>query len=88
MASPGAVAEGQEPGEDLLDAIEVRRDLCVGKHLARFVLAGRIADLGGAAAHQRDGLVAGLLQPAQHHDLHERPRMQAGRCGIEADIAQ
>jgi hypothetical protein len=33
------------------------------------------------------GLVPGLLQPAQHHDLHERARMQASRRGVEADIA-
>ena len=46
-------------------------DLLLGQHGARLVLAGRVADLGGAAAHQDDRLVAGLLHPAQHHDLHE-----------------
>ena len=40
-----------------------------------------------AAAHQRDRLAAGLLQPVQHHDLDERADMQRGRGAIEADIS-
>ena len=39
-----------------------------------------------AAAHQRDRLVAGLLQPVQHHDLYERADMQRRRGAVEADI--
>ncbi len=45
-----------------------------------------IADLGGAAAHQHDRPVAGLLQPAQHHDLHQAADMQAVGRAVEADI--
>ena len=58
-----------------------------GEQLAALVLAGRIADLGGAAAHQHDRLVPGLLQPPQHHDLDEAADMERRRGRVEADIA-
>ena len=54
--------------------------------LAALVLAGGIADARGAAAHQRDRPVAGLLQPVQHHDRQQRADMQRGRGAVEADI--
>ena len=54
--------------------------------LAAFVLAGGIADHRRAAAHQRDRLAAGLLQPMQHHDLQQRADVQRRRGAIEADI--
>ena len=82
-----AIAELQELGEGLADARQVGGDLFHRQHLARLVLERRVADLGGAAAHQRNRLVAGLLHPAQHHDLHERTRVQGGGRGVEADIA-
>ena len=50
------------------------------------ILVGGIADLGGAAAHQHDGLVAGLLQTPQHHDLDQVADMQAGGGGVEPDV--
>jgi len=78
--------ERQELGEHGLDAGHVARDVRVGQQLARLVLARRIADLGRAAAHQHDRLVAGALQPAQHHDLHEAADMQAVGGAVEADI--
>ncbi len=40
-----------------------------------------------AAAHQRDGLVAGALEPVQHHDLNERAGVKRRRGRVEADIA-
>ena len=82
----GAVAEAQEVTEDLADAGDVGVDLLVGEQLARLVPARRIADLGGAAAHQHDRAVARLLQPAQQHDLHQAADMQAVGRGIEADV--
>ena len=57
------------------------------EQLARLVLEARIADLGGAAAHQHDRLVPGLLEPAQHHDLDEAADVERGRGRVEADIA-
>ena len=72
------VAEGQEPLEHAADAGDVGVDLVVGEQRAALVLAGGIADLGRAAAHQHDRLVPGLLQPAQHHDLHQAAHVQAG----------
>ena len=58
-----------------------------GEQLAALVLARGIADLGGAAAHQHDRLVPGLLQPAQHHDLDQAADMERRRGRVEADIA-
>jgi len=46
-----------------------------------------VADPRGAAAHQHDRPIAGALQPAQQHDLHERADMQAVGGRVEADIA-
>ena len=82
------VAELQEPLEHLQDALLVRLDLLGRQDLAGFVLAGRIADFGGAAAHQDDGLVTGLLQAAQRHDLNQASDMQAGPRAIESDIGR
>jgi hypothetical protein len=73
--------------ENLPDAIEIGADLLDGQELAGFVLERGIADLGGAAAHECDRPVAGFLQPAQHHDLHQGTRMEAWRRRIETDIA-
>ena len=81
------VAEAEEPGEHALDAGDVRGDFDIAQELARLVLAGRIADLGGAAADQDDRAVTGLLQLAQHHDADEIADMQRRRRAVEADIA-
>ena len=59
----------------------------VVEQLARLVLEARIADLAGAAAHQHDRLVPGLLQPAQQHDLDQAADVERRRGRIEADIA-
>ena len=56
------------------------------EQLAALVLARGIADLGRPAAHQHDRLVPGLLQPAQHHDLHQAADVQARRGRVEADV--
>ena len=55
---------------------------------ALVVAERRVADLGGAAAHQRDRPVAGLLQPAQHHDVEQVPDVQRRRGGVVADIGR
>ena len=52
------------------------------------VLARGVADLGGAAAHQHDRLVAGLLPQPQQHDLKQVADMQAVGGTIEADIGR
>jgi len=59
-------------------------DVGLAEQLARLVLAGGIADLGRATAHQDHRLVPGLLQSAQHHDLDQAADMQAGRGGVES----
>ena len=56
------------------------------EQLPALVLAGRVADLGRAAAHQRDRPMAGALQVAQHHDLTQMADMQAVGGAVVADI--
>ncbi len=57
----GAVAEFQQMADTAQDALLVGLDLLRRQDQPRFVLAGGIAGLGGAAAHQQDGAVSGLL---------------------------
>ena len=83
----GAIAEIEKTPEHLADAGEIGADLLDGEKLPRFVLERRVADFGGAATHQGDRPVAGLLHPAQHHDLHQRSRVQRGSGCIKPDIA-
>jgi hypothetical protein len=86
MAPAGPSSKLRKRSNDLADAGDVALDLGLGEQLPRFILAGGIADLGGAAAHQHDGLVTGLLQAAQQHDLHEIADVQAVRGGIETNV--
>ena len=78
--------EVDEVGEGRLEALLVGLDLVVGEELARLVLARRVADARRAAAHQRDRPVAGLLEPAQHHDREQVADVEARRRAVEADI--
>ncbi len=71
-----AGAEIEELRKGLADLVLVGVDLFDGQDLARLITAGRIADPGGAAAHQRDGPVAGALQPGQHHDRDQMADMK------------
>src|ERR1043166_641422 len=52
---------------------------------ASLVAARLIADARRAAAHQDDRLVAGLLQPVQHHDRDQVPDMQRPAGAVIAD---
>ena len=58
------------------------------QQLALVVAEGRIADHRGAAAHQRDRPVAGLLQPVEHRDGDQIADVQAGRRRVVADIGR
>jgi hypothetical protein len=40
------------------------------------------------ASHHHDRLVAGLLEPAEQHDLDEAADMKRGRGGVKSDIAR
>src|SRR5207253_10798144 len=79
--------ESEKPFETLEDRSFVSLDLLRGEKLARFLLAGGIADLGRAAAHQHDRLVSRLLQAAQRHDLRQIADVQARRGAVETDVA-
>ena len=82
----GRFAKCQEPRENLADAVLVGLDISGGQQFPRLIFAGRITHMGGAAPHQGQRPVAGLLQPVQHHDLYQAARMQARRCAVKADI--
>ena len=82
----GAVAEGEEARERAPDAFLVGGDGVFAQQRPRPVAAARVADLGRAAAEQHDRPVAGGLEPAQHHDLHQAADVQAVGGAVEADI--
>ena len=82
----GAVAEGEEAVERAPDARLVGGDGVLAQERPRLVAAARVADLRGSAAEQHDRPVAGLLEPAQHHDLHQAAHVQAVGGAVEADI--
>jgi hypothetical protein len=77
----------QELAEDRADALEILVDDFIGQQAPALVLAGWIADPRGAAAHERDRAMPGLLQPIQHHDRQQRADMQRRRGTVEADIS-
>ena len=81
-----AIAKGEVLGEDRADTRHVGADLVAGQQRPRLVAERGIADLGRAAAHQHDGLVAALLPPSQHHDLKQRADMERIGGAVEADI--
>ena len=84
VAGAGAVA--QHLGEHAADLALLASISSTRAHRARFVLAGGVADHGGAAAHQRDRLVAALLQPVQHHHGQVVADVQRRRGAVVADI--
>jgi DNA polymerase-3 subunit alpha len=84
----GPVAKGQKLRKDLLDAVQVRLDGFIGQLRPRGVLARGVPDLGRAAAHKDDGLVTGLLEPAQHHDLDQAADVERGGRRVETDVGR
>jgi hypothetical protein len=80
------LAIAQHLCEHAADARLVGLDLRDAADRAHLVLAGGVTDHGGAAAHQRDRLVAGLLQPVQHHHGQEVADMQRWCGAVVPDI--
>ncbi len=72
--------------ENALDRGDVAFNGVDGHQLPCIVLEGWIADHAGAAAHQRNRLMSGLLHPVQHHDLNQTAGVKTWRCRIKADI--
>ncbi|MND53333.1 hypothetical protein D3C80_443680 [compost metagenome] len=83
-----ALPVGKVIGEDALDRGDVAFDRVDRHQLAGIVLERRIPDHAGAAAHQRDRPVTGLLHPVQHHDLDKSAGMKRRRRRVEADIGR
>ncbi|MGY3365949.1 hypothetical protein ACVWZL_003074 [Bradyrhizobium sp. GM2.4] len=88
MASLLPPAIAQHLCEHAADRFLVGLDLGDGADRARLVLSGGIADHGCAAAHQRDRLVAGLLQPVQHHHGQVVADVQRAGGAIVTDISR
>ena len=81
-----AVGEIQKTRQLLFEAGDVFVDGFDGHDGAGGRLAGRIADHGGAAADERDGAMAALLEPTHAHDGKKMPDMEAVSGGIEAYV--
>src|SRR5699024_5644604 len=79
-------AEVDEPLHLPLEAGGVVVDVLFGQHLAHIGAAGGVADHGGAAADQCDGLVAGHLQPLHQGQGHEVAGGQAVGGAVKADV--
>jgi uncharacterized protein YidB (DUF937 family) len=82
----GAGAEAEKTVEDAPDPGHVGLDLGLAQQLPAVVLARGVADLGGAAAHQHDRLVARALQPVQQHDGKQRADVERIGGAVESDI--
>ena len=81
-----ALAEVDEPGHLLFEAVAVVLDGLLRHHGAHVGTAGGIADHGGAAADEGDGLVAGHLEALHQAQSHEVAHMEAVGGGVKADI--
>ena len=92
---PFGIVEHQRAGVEIQQRLEgpadadlVGLDDLIRQQLPGIILAGGIAHLGGAAADQRDGPAAGLLEEPQQHRWHEVADMQAVRRAVIADIGR
>ena len=81
-----ALAEVDEALHLTLEAGGVVVDVLLGEHLAHIRAAGGVADHGGAAADQGDGLVARHLQALHQSQGHEMACRQGVRRAVKADI--
>ena len=81
-----AVGEVDELLHLLLEAGGVVGDVLLGQHLAHIGAAGGVADHGGAAADEGDGLVACHLQTLHQGQGHEVAGSQAVGGAVKADV--
>ena len=81
-----ALTEFDEALHLLLEAVAVVLDGLDSHHRAHIGTAGRVADHSGAAADQRDRLVACHLHALHQAERHKVANMQAVRGRIEADV--
>ena len=81
-----ALAELNEAGHLLAEAVAVVLDGLHGHHLPEIGAAGGVADHAGAAAHQGDRPVSGHLQALHQAECHEMAYMQAVCGRVESDV--
>ena len=81
-----AILEADQVVEAAADLGDVLLDGGVVQQRARLVAERWVADLGGAAAHQHDRAVPGLLHAPQHHDRHQVADVQRVRRRVVADV--
>ena len=70
----------------MLKALSVVVDVLPGEHFPHIGAPGGVADHGGAAADQGDGLVSRLLQALHEGQGHEVARRQAVSGAVKADV--
>ena len=80
--------ELEEALEHAPDPRDVGLDVLLGQQLPALVLARRVTHLGGAAAHEDDGTMAGALHVPEQHDLDKAPRVQRVGRRVEPDVAR
>ncbi len=81
-----ALAELNKPLHLMLKALSVVVDVLPGEHFPHIGAAGGVADHGGAAADEGDGLVARLLQALHKGQGHEVARREAVGGAVKADV--
>ncbi len=83
-----AITEFKETLKYTANTIDIIVYNIIRQKLSLVVLAGRVADFRGAAAHQHDGFVAAPLQQPQQHDRHQAAGVQRIGGRVEADIGR
>ena len=81
-----ALGEIEEPRHLPTEGLRVGRDGLDGQDLPHLGLARRVADPGRAAAHERDGPMAGALQVRHGHQRLQVADVQAVGGRVEADV--
>ncbi len=82
----GTLAKLDKAAHLPLKALGVVVNVLSGKHLAHIRPPGGVADHGGAAPNQGNGLVARQLEPLHQGQRHKMPRRQAVRSAVVANI--
>ena len=80
------LSEVDKPLHLAFEALGVVVDVLLGEHLPHIRTAGGVADHGGAASDQGDGLVTSHLQTLHQGQSHEMSSRQRVRRAVKADV--
>ena len=82
----GGGIEIEQTAELAPDAGDIGFEDVAGEEIALGRLAARVADHAGGAARERDGAMAGQLEPAQDEEADEVAEVEAVGGRVEADV--